>query len=161
MNLPLILLLAQMCVAEIGFTDNPDECRLMWHIMRAKPGLLSDNVRRYNSYFRGAWGKRSRPYIQHLTNDPRQEPAEWDSTSASWDNHMDAWASILGAAIAFAAAPGKHPCPDANHYGGGMDTVPTCWERQWCGEPRDFFRQRYWRSNTCSGVVSAKVASGR
>lgn len=166
--IPIILLLARMCVAEAGFTENLVECELMWHVMDNKPGELRTNIVSYNTWFKSAKAQAARPYIANLHDAGRWGrpvglPSDW-----SWKHLGPKWVAILEAAEEFYLTQPPHPCPAANHYGGRLngkhadDKPPHCWVRVWCGRPKSFFEQAYWRSRSCKGrTLQARVASGR
>jgi hypothetical protein len=109
----IVLLLAISCVAEVGFTENVDECRLMFHInldRASKSGRsLSSQVKRYNSAFKRP--SASRPYLMHLKLDGSQ-PLHWPQKDLRWERYQGRWEAIVRAAESFYVNPGEHPWVD-------------------------------------------------
>jgi len=122
--LSLALLLAQTCVAEIGFRDTTDECKLMWQINYDNAGRHRRSVSQQTKLFNGYWGeslqsqrqRAARPWIAHLRDD--RQPRHWQR-NLSWPAHRERWLRYLEAAKAFVGHGGaaRHPCPGAMDYG--------------------------------------------
>lgn len=179
----LVELLGRQCVAEISLSHRVqvpkhqrprqklEECELMWHIQVDKvgrdPRALRSHLRRYNSLFKRKQTRRQ--WVLELTADGAQPPSWPDH--ARWDNYDETWHGIVGAAELFLAGERRHPCPEANQYGGrcddldhACDEVPVCWKRQWCGRPPEWWSQAYWtrpHGRGCPRVLPASVAAGK
>ncbi len=82
MNLALVLLLAQTCVAEITFPAKPVECVAMWEINAvnaSRKGIdIVEQTHAFNAYWRIESRRESRPWVQTLTLEGT-EPEGWPS----------------------------------------------------------------------------------
>lgn len=176
----LATLLAQQCVAEVSLAPRIQvppaqrrhqkvlECQAMWHVLAAKVDYdrarLAGLVLRYNTLFKRGGSTRRRWVLELQPGS--DAPPSWPRT-ASWRRHRPMWEAVMAAAEAFVRDPGQPPCPRADHFGGrcdddahACDPVPPCWERQWCGRPRSWWSQAYWRRQRCAAVVPAVLAGG-
>lgn len=153
--LPLVLLLAQACVGEINLQGDPDECVVMWHILKAKPAPLEYVIPKYISIYK-IDSTRSR-WIQNL-NLKSQKPDGFPENAKWQGRNQKGWRRILTRAQKFVNDPGSHPCPMANQFGGPVDGVhaddfvPTCWKKVSCGEG---FVQAYYHRPAGGCKVSA------
>ncbi|NIR31711.1 MAG: hypothetical protein GWN84_20840 [Gammaproteobacteria bacterium] len=173
---PLAVALGRQSVAEIDLPADEDraddESWLMWHINRARAlsrgQPLARQVRRYNTMPRTRRGSRAAWVLRLGAGvDP---PPTWPS-DRRWSKYGPRWQRRLELARRFVADPGTHPCPEATHYGGrcdddvhACDPAPWCWQRVWCGRPRDYWAQAYWatpQGERCAATVPADVAAGR
>jgi hypothetical protein len=137
-------LLAQTCIAEIGFQPNTDECQLMWHIN-------ADNARRHKrtlwlqtKLFNAFWHEHrnhqgKRPWIKHLHNAKR--PSRWPN-HLSWESHRPIWLEYLNAAKYWLRFPGLKSC-NATNYGAPGEIPETKSRRVICLGGKT--KQRYWR----------------
>lgn len=168
---PIVVLLAQMCVAEIGFARGPrhlDECQVMWVLnnqraerwaAQQRPWPAADTLRDvtwlYNSAFRCAGRPCDTPRMKWVRqlNAEATQPLGWPSTVV-WgaDAHRGVWMRTmqrakdwLAAGKPWPARVGKDCRNSAVHYGGPMDQPRACWREVSCGPST---RQRYW-SNEC------------
>lgn len=145
------LLLAQMCVAEIGLTGKNEECQLMWSVLEGRSFRSKKSFRymvnNYNTLMRRRKG--GREWVLGL-NAESSEPNHWPQKD-KWVVWRPAWQGRLETARKWLADKPPHPCPRAVHYGArcdnhkfACDEVPACYVRVWCGKPRDYFAQAYW-----------------
>jgi len=144
----------------------------MWWIQFARVAedfsRLWRQVKRYNTMPRTGRGARAH-WILRLGPEG-MPPATWPD-DRRWSKYGPRWQRRLGLARSFVADPGKHPCPEAKHYGGrcdddvhACDPAPSCWVRVWCGRPVDFYAQAYWSTpdgERCPETLPASVAGGR
>lgn len=181
----LALLYGQQCVAEISLAlrqkvakpqrvrNKIEECNLMWSILRDRADRAGVSepwmIRQYNTLFKreDSW----RHYILHLTPTTMQ-PERWPSTM-DWQVYRTTWSRIYASAQKFVAVGTRHPCPKANHFGGRCDDDDhacderPCWERQWCGRPKEWFAQAYYKARACkppqnrSKAIPAWIAAGK
>ena len=163
MNSPsLILLLAQMCVAEIGFQPTADECVLMVEIndrnARGSGIPLADYTRQFNAYWRSERQREQRPWIAGLSLDATQPPG-WPKV-LRWDTYYrPAWVRYVEAIERYldrrAAGTYRPICRRANDYGGRCDDnrgacdVPRhpCARLVWCLGGNT--NQHYWDRRGC------------
>lgn len=114
----LILLLAQTCVAEIGFRDNAAECVVMWAVNQRRADIREKELGPYTQEFNAYWDspkqRLSRPWIQHL-NHWGTQPEHWES--GAWSTYRRRWAVYLDTATAWLSNQ-TDPCPRAGNYGG-------------------------------------------
>jgi hypothetical protein len=144
------------------------ECRQMWHVLGAKvdyqPQALWQLVPSYNALWKRKGTNRS--WIFNLLS-LDTAPEGWPQ-NLNWGRYAPISAAMYRAAQAFVRDPGRHPCPKANHFGGrcddsnhACDTTPSCWSRQWCGKPHNWWSQAYWhRPGPCPTTTLATVAAG-
>lgn len=147
-ELSLALLLAQTCVAEIGFMSDTQECELMWEINDAnsvtRGRSLRAQTKKFNSYWRSAKQRRSRPWIEHLSTDGSR-PKHWPK-HLRWDRHRERWKRYLETAKAFVRYRSIWPrsCLGAIDYGAKHE-LPKAHQRMRvldCLGGKT--RQRYW-----------------
>lgn len=118
--IPLHLLLAMTCVAEVGFHQETTECELMWEINYRNSVSRNRSLRKqtllFNSYWKSTEQRGRRPWIQHLNG--TEEPLGWPQT-IRWGVHKRMWLKYVRAARAFLATKKKRPqiCPGAVDYG--------------------------------------------
>lgn len=169
----LILILAQMCVAEIGWAGSPahlDECQAMWVINDERAERWQDDpvntwssatavqdvTRLYNSFLKCEGRDCDTPrmrWVRHLNLEATQ-PMGWPS-NASWQAKRHRWVWLKTIERATWWLQNDRPWPRsfascrsrANQYGGAMDSPGECWVPLRCGVTR----QMYWRSRRCPG----------
>lgn len=117
------LMLAQMCVAEISFTNDVRECEVMWSISQkylSEHRTMERHIRSYNTYWKKTEtalnNQAQRPWIRHL--DYKKRPKDWPRT-ASWRRWRPVWLKMREAAIEWlkAGRPLRmYNCPHAIHY---------------------------------------------
>jgi hypothetical protein len=116
----LALLLARTCVAEIGFQEDVQECKIMWAIndanARTRNRSLTRQTKKFNSYWRSREQRARRPWIKHLTNEER--PRHWQK-NLQWAMYRTRWLRYLEAAKEYVQnrKQTRHPCPQAIDYG--------------------------------------------
>ena len=155
------LLLAQTCVAEIGFNRKTDECQLMWEIngrnARRSSRTIDEQTMLFNAYWKNP--DKNRPWIQYL-NLEAEEPHLWPKNAATWAVHKKMWQSYLAAAAKFVEKfPTKryrHICRRADDYGGRCDDggLHACdTPKQKCAKPilclSGRTHQAYWNLSCC------------
>lgn len=119
-TIPLYLLLAQTCVAEISFQRDPSECILMWEVNERNARLRNRSLRKqtllYNSYWKSTEQRNRRPWIQHLKG--REQPKHWPER-LKWKWHVKMWLRYVKAAREFLDTKNKRVpiCPAAYDYG--------------------------------------------
>ncbi len=167
----LVVLLAQMCVAEVNF-GAAAECMTMWSMMRDKASArgvrLDAQIADYNSIFRvrsdGSWLVRTSRarWIRGLGAEMR-EPEGWPP-DLRWSYHVDDWLAIYAAATQFMYDAVPHPCPRADEYGGdcddeiaACDPPRACWIRVRCGVTR----QAYWSTDACASGRRVALPAAR
>ncbi len=167
MSLALVLLLAQTCVAEIGFPERTTECVAMWEInarTAARRGVdIVEQTHAFNAYWRSEARRVRRPWVQELTLEGAAPPT-WPRAAASWASHRVRWLRIVARAERFVTAypEGRHRsvCAGADDYGGtpddgkGADDAPPCPQalRIWCIPGA---LQAYWRLAGCRAARRA------
>ncbi len=189
-NTTMAELLGRQCVAEISLSPRMavskelrlrqklEECQLMWNVQADKvgydpadaevwPARLADHLLKYNSLFKRK--ETHRQWVLELTADGA-EPPSWPKQRAKWEHYDKTWLAIVDEAELFLAGERRHPCHEANQYGGrcddsehACDAVPICWKRQWCGRPQEWWSQAYWtrpNGRACPRVISASDAAG-
>ena len=167
---PLVVLLAQMCVAEIGWARGPqhlDECQVMWTInneraerwaAQERPWPAADSLWDvtwlYNSAFKCEGRTCDTPRMQWVRNlnADATEPVGWPR-GVLWaaPQHRGVWLRTLKRARwwldngrPWPKRVGKDCQRTAVHYGGNMDKPRACWREVLCTVGA---RQRYWRSD--------------
>lgn len=145
-ELALSLLLAQTCVAEIGFQKSPRECVLMWQtnqVQAAQRGrTLYLQARLYNNYWIGRHSRARRPWIRELTYSG-QKPRQWPA-GASWVKYRPRWLKYVSAADGFVKGRyKKRYCPAASHYGAPHERRNKKMKRVMCFGGNT--KQWYWR----------------
>lgn len=155
----LALLLAQMCVAEIGLHDDPSECRVMWAVnartadRRNQP--LDEHTRRFNAGFRNDSSKlrERRPWILALQLEQPDVPRGWPQ-KASWAKHEPMWRGYALAALEWVHRGQATECRQATDYGGrcevaagACDPPKPCYRAVRCLGGRT--RQAYWDTRGC------------
>jgi hypothetical protein len=146
-NKSLSSLLAQTCVAEIGFQGTIAECELMWSINQRnaikKNRSLTRQTRLFNSYWKAPWQRKRRPWIKHLEG--IEAPKRWPS-SMKWEKFADSWIDIEKAAEVFVNSHRQffHDCQTAIDYGAPGETprMQPYLKRLKCLGGKT--RQRYW-----------------
>lgn len=120
-ELSLALLLAQTCVAEVGFKSDTMECELMWEINDANAVVRKRSLRaqtkKFNAYWRSAKQRRARPWVGNLRGD-LSKPKGWPK-HLSWTNHVERWSRYLVSARMFVTyrETWARQCPEAMDYG--------------------------------------------
>lgn len=180
----IVLLLAQLCVAEIGFPAQPAnlvECQLMWAInedraerWRQEPptwahGHTVENVSwLYNSVFKCEHRKCDTPRMRWVRalNLRGDQPIGWEPSAGKWAGGKRRFRKRWLRVIAFAERwlTAGRPWPRVSrscrrlavHYGGAMDSPRECWSQVECGGA---MRQRYWSVKSCSRNFSGSVAT--
>jgi len=161
------LLLAQTCVAEIGFYRDTSECVLMWEINQRNAKYRGVSIRKQTKQFNAYWKNpnKQRPWIQHL-NEELKKPEHWPNRAASWAVHRPIWKSYLSAARTFlhqvSTQTYRNICPRAADYGGKCgDGKHACDKpRMTCAKPllclsgRTF--QAYWDLTHCRRSAKTK-----
>ena len=127
MNLALVLLLSQTCVAEISFPSKPLECVAMWEInartaARKRIDII-EQTHDFNAYWRRPSQRAARPWIAELGLEGA-EPAGWPA-NLKWERHRARWLAVVARARVFAHdyPRGRHlaVCAGADDYGGDPD----------------------------------------
>lgn len=168
MNLALVLLLAQTCVAEINIPMGTDECVAMWEVNArnaSRRGLtVAQQTREFNAYWR--MPHTSRAWIGALTLDGA-EPVGW-TPRLPWARHRARWLAVVERAKRFVAdyPRGRHRsiCPGADDYGGIPDDGVGAEDPAPC---RDAVRvacipeakQAYWRLAGCRAARRARAGA--
>lgn len=151
-ELNLILILAQTCAAEVGFTDwseDSDECVLMWEIndrnskIKKPKRSLATQTKLYNSYWKYSKENRPRPWIAYL-NYEGSKPKYWPK-KLKWSNHMYIWLNYLHNAEKFVKERRQSTykpkrCALASEYGGKNERPKGKYVQVNCGNTK----QRYW-----------------
>jgi hypothetical protein len=168
----LILILAQLCVAEIGFPEDPpmvDECQIMWVINDERAGrwrqqgrpetTILEVTRLYNSFLKCAGRKCDTPRMKWVRDLDHAgiKPRGWP-TNIQWraPRHQGAWFYVLERAEHWLKNGRRWPrscgtnCRRATQYGGEMDEPRACWTQVDCGARR----QIYWAGGKCRKVAS-------
>lgn len=134
-SIPLYLLLAQTCVAEISFQKDPTECIVMWEIneraAKASKRTLKKQTLLYNSYWKSRKQRNARKWIMFLEHD--EEPKHWPK-GLRWKYHKHLWLKYVRAARTFLATRHKREplCPHAVQYGGPQEYPRMYLERTVC-----------------------------
>ncbi|MCH6551212.1 MAG: hypothetical protein IH804_04265 [Planctomycetes bacterium] len=160
MNLALVLLLAQTCVAEITFPKTTVECVAMWEINAnnaVRKGIdIVEQTHAFNAYWRIESRRRARPWVQGLTLEGAR-PEGWPP-HLNWERHRGRWLQIVARARRFVDEfpRGKHRrvCHGADDYGGDPDDGKAANDAKPC---EDAVRitcipgslQAYWRLAGC------------
>ena len=160
MNLALVLLLAQTCVAEISFPFKTTECVAMWEInarvaARRQVDIIEHTLQ-FNAYWRSASQRGVRPWIGALSLDDAK-PEGWPA-KLSWDAHRGRWRAVVARARQFVRdyPRGLHRsvCPGADDYGGDPDDERGAEDSAPCPEALRLTcipgaLQAYWRLAGC------------
>lgn len=155
-----VLLLAQTCVAEIGFDKDTRECQLMWEIngrnAERSNRTISHQTKLFNAYWKDP--NKRRPWIQYL-NAEGQKPHFWPDKAAAWKIHKPLWEAYLEAAKKFQkrfkSKRYRPLCRRADDYGGRCDdSVHACdTPKQRCAKPiwclNGKTHQAYWSLSCC------------
>ena len=167
-QIPLHLLLAMTCVAEVGFHKSTEECQLMWEInernAEARNRSLKKQTLLFNSYWKSKEQRSRRPWIRYLEGE--EEPKHWPKT-IRWGVHKRMWIRYVRAARVFLANKHrrKEICPGALDYGAPQEypRQASTMKRVWCV---DNTLQWYWalrepheRINAGKGILSKKALS--
>ncbi len=160
MNIALVLLLAQTCVAELSFPAGTEECAAMFEVNArnaARRGIgIAQQTREFNAYWHSPKQQAQRPWIAHLTLDGTQ-PAQW-TTHLPWERRKGSWEAVVARARVFVRdyPRGRHRsvCPGADDYGGNPDDERGAEDSKPCPEalrvaciPGSL--QVYWRLAGC------------
>jgi hypothetical protein len=150
------LLLAQTCVAEIGFQRGAGECLIMWEINARNASIrgrsLEAQTLKFNAIWRVPRQMLRRPWIRDLDRTD-QAPASWPkrwrwaSFSASWIEYLEASDRFLEL---WGAGRWRFVCSSARDYGSPGSDRPAaeCAQPVIC-HPRQ--RQQYWSFAKCAG----------
>ena len=157
----LALLLAQMCVSEIGWQPQVTECVLMWEVTernaRRSNRTIKKQIHLYNAWYVRPERYPSRAWIAGL-NLEGDEPEGWPE-NASWERARRVWLRYLRAARRYLdhLDEGRRTrlCPGAVDYGGrcedesgACDTPQNpCLRPVTCLQIRT--KQRYWARGAC------------
>lgn len=172
----LILILAQMCVAEIGWPESLahlDECQAMWSINHERAQRWQNNpvytwsgstqvqdvTRLYNSFLKCEGRKCDTPrmkWVRHL-NMYATQPEGWPGHKALWVNprvkhdHRWVWLKTLQRATTWLATGRPWPrsfrsCRSRANQYGGAMDSPG---ECWVVLRCGETRQRYWQSRKC------------
>lgn len=132
---PLAILLAQTCVAEVGFNKDPSECILMWEVNERNAKLRNRSLRKqtllYNAYWRSTPQRNRRPWIQHLKGG--EEPKLWNKR-LKWKVHRGMWLRYVRTAREFLNSHKRRIalCPGALDYGAPKEYPAHYMERITC-----------------------------
>jgi len=118
-ELSVALVLAQTCVAEIGFQGTADECLVMWEVNKRVSALrgrsLLAQTKLYNAYWRSESQRRRRPYVERLGRSG-DKPIGWPR-KLRWDRYRDRWLLYVRSADLFVSGKTNELCPQAIDYG--------------------------------------------
>lgn len=159
--IPLHLLLAMTCVAEISFVENPTECIIMWEINERSAKAANRSLRKqtllYNSYWKSTKQRNKRKWIQFLTY--KDKPEHWPER-LRWGVHKRLWLRYVKASREFLASRHKRValCPHAFQYGGPSEYPRSYMKRIQCLPGA---LQWYWEKpnieNPPKGIISKKL----
>jgi hypothetical protein len=110
-------LLAAAVVGESGWQRVTDHDALPWLLYnrwRDAGGSFEEMILQYCKALTG-----KRPWLLEL-NSQGVRPPLWPA-NASWARHRDKWLAIHDRIGAWARGEVPNPCPNAVHFGGGMD----------------------------------------
>lgn len=137
---PTVMWQARSCIGEVGFA-NPEECIAMaWvHKKRAlqRNVTMLAMVRAYSVPMRVR--PTSRPWLWELS--PNSKPSSWPR-NLRWSMREQYLDFLFGKLRGVVDGSVQDPCPDALHYGGPMDPVPTGFELTECIQGS---RQRFYK----------------
>jgi hypothetical protein len=118
---------ARVCVGEVGWRAPLEACSAMvWvHVKRAAGSrvTVATLARRYSRAVRRPPRRRAWVPLLRATG---AAPVTWPPhLDGAWPRYRDRFAEILSHVEGVLRGDVPDPCPEVDHYGGPMDSVPT------------------------------------
>lgn len=147
------LLLAQMCVSEISFQPDSEECLLMVEVNQRNADRRGITLERQTKSFNAIFDPRThvrRAWIFNL-NHYGTMPTGWNGTIHSWNYRKPMFLNYLNSIKRWLKRQeeglGKPMCYQAEDYGGNMDKLGDCAVRVNC--LRGHTLQTYYNLRQC------------
>lgn len=123
--------LGRSCVGEAGFTAYEEYVAIAWvYATRYREigyrGSFERLIRKYSAAVK-KHSSHKRPWILSL-NAKGDRPKKWPN-ALKWEHHRPMWLAILNHLDEWVKGNRPNPVPEANHFGGHMDTPGSHWTR--------------------------------